>query len=289
MKAKTTILSPSLEQYEVTELLGSGATGDVYKAIRYRDNQLVAIKFLKRVDYPSLVHFQRELWAYREFNNCPLIVNLLDCDLATDRPYLVLEFCTYGSAREKLDFLVSFPKTTLALVTHVAAALEEIHQRGCIYRDLKPDNLLLTNDGAGNLVMKLGDTGLICLPGEFGQFAATRTPAGTLPYMAPELFKDGNRYTRAAEVFALGVTVQELLTGVRPAPGTVISSGPIEVRTLIQNMIAAEPSARPTIREVRTELVRAHRLLARKDKITLTVLCGALIMLSLAFWLKPKK
>ena len=263
MKAKTTILSPSMEQYEVTELLGSGATGDVYKAIRYRDNQLVAIKFLKRVDYLSLIHFQRELWAYREFNNCPLIVNLLDCDLATDRPYLVLEFCTYGSAREKLDFLVSCPKTTLALVTHVTAALEEIHQRGCIYRDLKPDNLLLTNDGTGNLVMKLGDTGLICLPGEFGQFAATRTPAGTLPYMAPELFKDGNRYTRAAEVFALGVTVQELLTGVRPAPGTVISSGPVEVRTLIQNMIAAEPSARPNISEVRTELVRAHRLLAR--------------------------
>ena len=102
MKARTTIPSQSMEQYEVTELLGSGATGDVYKAIRYSDNQIVAIMFLKRVDYLSLVHFQRELWACRQFNDCPVIVNLLDCDLTPNRPYLVLEFCIYGSARQTL-------------------------------------------------------------------------------------------------------------------------------------------------------------------------------------------
>lgn len=289
MKAGTIIHSPALERYEVRRLLGSGATANVYQAIRLRDNWPVAIKFLRREDYSSLVRFQRELWAYEEFRDCPFVLDILDSDLMARRPYLVLEFCAYGSARQRLDFLVSCPAATLALATHVAAALEAVHHRGCLYRDFKPDNLLLTSDSAGNMVMKLGDAGLICLPGEFGLLAATRTPAGTLPYLAPELFRFGSQYTQAAEVFALGVTLHELFTGQRPAAGATATSGPAELRALIQNMIAVEAHARPAISEVRAELMRAHQLFIRKEQAVLAVLCGGLIALSLALLLKPKK
>jgi serine/threonine protein kinase len=289
MENGTIIKSASGERYVLTGPLGAGATSDVYSALRIRDNVTVAIKFLRSRDYITQVHFQRELWAYREFHGCPFVVDLLDNDLAAQRPYLVLEFCSYGSARQNLGYLNSNQKMTLALLTHLATSLEVVQQRGCIYRDLKPENLLLTKDGAGNMIMKLGDAGLICLPGEFGQFVATRTPAGTLPYMAPELFKQGAIYTREAEIFALGVTAHELLTGQRPGAGAMITTGPTETQGLIGRMIAIDPRERPTIADVRAGILQAHKLLVDRDQTVLAILCGGLLALGIAAVLKGKK
>jgi serine/threonine protein kinase len=139
------------------------------------------------------------------------------------------------------------------------------------------------------MIMKLGDAGLICMPGEFGQFVATRTSAGTLPYMAPELFKRGAIYTREAEIFALGVTSYELLTGQRPVAGATITAEPIEVQALIGRMIAINPRERPTIADVHAELLRAHKFLVERDQTLLAVLCGGLLALGVAAILKGKK
>lgn len=289
MENGTIINSASGERYVLSGLLGAGATSDVYRAQRVSDNIAVAIKFLRSRDYITQVHFQREMWAYREFHGCPFVVDLLDSDLSAPRPYLVLELCQRGSARQNIAYLNSDHKTTLALLTHLTSALEKIQQRGCIYRDLKPDNLLLTRGGVGGMVMKLGDAGLICLPGEFGGFVATRTPAGTLPYMAPELFKGGAHYTREAEVFALGVTAHELLTGIRPSAGDLITAGPYEVRTLLTRMVSADPRERPDIGQVRKELLEAYKILTDRDQLVSTVFWGGLIALGLAALLRGKK
>jgi serine/threonine protein kinase len=271
------------------ENIGDGATADVYRALRSSDGVAVAIKLLRKSDYASKVRFQRELWAYREFEGFPFVVDLLDSDLSAWRPYLVLEFCQHGSASHNLAYLNANPKVTLALLTHLATSLEEIQRRGCIYRDLKPDNLLLTRDSVGNMVMKLGDAGLICLPGEFGRFVATRTPAGTLPYMAPELFTNGAEYTKEAEVFALGVTAHELLTGARPIAGAAITSGPVEVRDLIGRMVASDPRARPEVSVVRAELLNAYQAVVSQEQKTLALLCGGILALIVAALLKGKR
>lgn len=283
------IKSASGERYVVAGPLGAGATSDVYSALRVSDNMSVAIKFLRSRDYVMQVHFQREMWAYREFHGCPFVVDLLDSDLTAQRPYLVLELCSYGSARQNLRYLNSNQKITLALLTPLASSLETIQRRGCIYRDLKPENLLLTKDGSGNMVMKLGDAGLICMPGEFGQFVATRTPAGSLPYMAPELFRRGAIYTREAEIFALGVTAHELVTGQRPSAGANITTGPTEVQGLIGRMLAIAPRERPTIADVHAGLLQAHKLLVERDQTVLAILCGGLLALGIAAILKGKK
>ena len=289
MKHGTVIQSPTRERYVLRGQIGAGATADVHRALRSSDGVAVAVKFLRHGDYALRVRFQRELWAYREFQGSPFVVDLLDSDLSATRPYLVLELCQHGSARQNMGYLNSNHKTTLALLTHLAAALDEIQRRGCIYRDLKPDNLLLARDDAGNMVMKLGDAGLICMPGEFGGFVATRTPAGTLPYMAPELFKGDARYTKEAEVFALGVTAHELLTGVRPASGTFITTGPHEVRALITRMISADSRQRPSIGDVRAALVEAHQRMNDRDQLLSAVFWGGLIALVIAALRKAGK
>jgi len=289
MKEGSIIESPVRERYVLNGQLGTGATSDVYHALRSSDGVAVAIKFLRNGDYASRVRFQKELWAYQEFQSSPYVVDLLDSDLSAHRPYLVLELCQHGSARDNMGYLNSNHKVTIVLLTHLVAALDEIQRRGCIYRDLKPDNLLLARDATGNVFMKLGDAGLICMPGEFGGFVATRTPAGTLPYMAPELFKGGARYTKEAEIFALGVTAHELLSGVRPASGTFIAAGPYEVRDLITRMISADPRQRPSIGDVRAALVEAHQSMNDRDQLLSAVFWGGLIALGIAALRKAGK
>src|SRR2546423_63714 len=120
MKEGTVIQSPAGERYVLTGQLGVGATADVHRALRSSDSVAVAVKFLRHGDYISRVHFQRELWAYREFQTCPFVVDLLDSDLSAPRPYMVLELCQLGSARQNMGYLNSNHKTTLALLTHLA-------------------------------------------------------------------------------------------------------------------------------------------------------------------------
>lgn len=289
MENRKIVRSPAGETYIIEEQKGSGATGTVYSARRVRDNRQVAIKFLHNRDYTAFTRFQREAWAYGYFNDCPYIVSLLDHDLSGTLPYLVEEFCVHGSGRDRLAFLRFQPTLTTALLIHVAVALETVHERGCLYRDLKPDNLLLTADTSGNYIMKLGDAGLICLPGEYGLPLATRNALGTVPYMAPELFRRGAVYTKEAEVFAFGVTACEMLTTTRPAAGSIINSGRGEVRSLLQRMIAVEPSARPTIGEVRAGLQKALEQMQKQDQLVTTVLGGGLLALLLVALFKKKK
>lgn len=282
------INSPAGETYRLEGERGSGATSKVYSAWRIRDNRQVAIKFLQERGYVAQMRFEREAWAYEQFRDCPFIVSLLDHNVRGIAPYLVQEFCIHGSARQQLGFLRSQPKTTIALLIHVAIALETIHQHGCLYRDLKPDNLLLTENESRQYVMKLGDAGLICLPGEYGLPLATRNVLGTLPYMAPELFQYGAQYSREAEVFAFGVTACEMLTGTRPLAGSSITYGPSEIRSLLQRMISTMPGERPTINQVRVELLNTYRQIERRDQLIATALGGSIIVLLVAAMLKKK-
>ena len=280
MRENTIIRAASGEQYRSAELLGAGATADVYRATRLRDQATVAVKVLRRGDYPARVRFQREMWGYQQFVACPYIVTMFDSDLSAVHPYIVLEYCGFGSARHNLGYFISDHRGTLALLTHVAMALEVIRRQGCLYRDVKPDNMLLTTDAAGHSVLKLGDAGLICLPGESGQPLATRTPGGTLPYMAPELFIAGAQYTSAAEVFAFGVTAHELLTGEVLRAGASVTTGPIGVRALIERMVAASPEARPSITDVRASLQIAHQQIKSGEQVAAAILIGGALALA---------
>jgi len=272
MQPQRIIHGSTHEAYSVRRLIGSGAQGTVYEGRRIRDNQRVALKFGCR-DLDARRRLRQEAWAYREFSDCPFIVDLVDHNLDSSDPFLVEEFCDMGSARDRLMFLQWNQRSTIGFITHVCAALEIVQSRGCLYRDLK-----------------LGDAGLICLPGEYGAALATRNGlVGTIEYMAPELFKGGAVYSEAAEVFALGVCSCEMLFGARPKAGSVIYHGPYQTKALLQQMIAVDPSARPTITQVKNVLLSAYDEMGRQQNAAGLVLGAGLVALVVAAIWKGSK
>jgi serine/threonine protein kinase len=261
---KGTTLYTADHQYSVGKCLGRGAQGSVYKAIR-GDGLEVAIKLIRDVTSTSLGRQHREGWAFQQFPNH--FVRLLDWNLTCARPFLVLEFCIHGSAREHITYLSLCHSVTVPLLAQAARALEALHSQGFLYRDFKPDNLLLTQYGLGPWMAKLGDAGLICLPQELSLAQMTRFAGrGTAEYMAPESRFPGALFTQQAEAFAFGVTAVELLTGVRPSAGMRISSGPSELHSLFTGMIANDPGLRPSLREARLGLEAAGENLRQRNR-----------------------
>jgi eukaryotic-like serine/threonine-protein kinase len=287
MESQSRIYSSTNEAYSVGRCIGRGAQGVVYEGHRVRDNQRVALKF-GNGDGVAIARLRREAWAYQEFSDCQFIVDLLDHNLNTSSPFLVEEFCNMGSAREQLSFLQWNQRTTIGLLTHVCTALEVIQSRGCLYRDLKPDNLLVTKLNS-SLFMKLADAGLICLPGEYGSALATRNALGTLEYMAPELFKSGAVYSQEAEVFALGVSGCEMLFGKRPPAGSIINAGPVQTRALLEQMIAVTPSARPTLARTKATLLSAYEQIGKQEDSALAIAGAGLLALIIAAIWKGRK
>src|SRR6185295_4966283 len=130
----------TIPEYEELERLGAGATGEVYKARRLSDGKIVALKYSRLYDYFALREFQREAWNQQRVNS-PFVVDILDYNFSAQPPYIVLEYCEQGSARQALANVFWQPDKIAALLSHAAAGIEAIHNTGGVHRDIKPDNL----------------------------------------------------------------------------------------------------------------------------------------------------
>ena len=194
-----TMLGP----YRIERRLGEGGMGDVYKARDTRLGRDVAIKIAKR-EFSG--RFQREAQAISALNH-PHICTLYD----VGPDYLVMEYIEGTPIRGPMAV-----GEALRLATQIAAAVRHAHQHGVIHRDLKPANILVTKSGA-----KVLDFGLARLEragGVGSDVTATHTLTeqgailGTLRYMSPEQLK-GEEADRRSDVFAFGVVLYEMLTG----------------------------------------------------------------------------
>lgn len=243
-------------RYERLRLLGQGASGSVYLGRRLADNAQVALKYPRVVNYTGLWEFQREANNYYRQQNCQFVVDLLDYNFSSSEPYLVLEYCQLGSAREFVPQLRWQEEKIAALLTHAAAGIESIHAGGGVHRDIKPDNLLVTRTEKGHLIMKVNDFGLARLPSKHVFPFMTINLVGTPAYIAPEVLA-GKDFTQAADIFSFGITIHEFFTGIRPTAGSEQLSCPKPLLKLVGSMLSVEPKQRPTIKEVRKELVQA--------------------------------
>ncbi len=237
-------------KYNLLEPLGQGGFGIVHKAQRTSDGKIVAIKTLNQPGSRS--HLQRfvneanDLWLLQ---NHPHIVELIDYDFQGPTPYIAMEFCEFGSLRTQT-------LTYDSIFVHaqgIASGLAEIHSRGGIHRDIKPENLLLARGQDGQPVVKISDFGLANLPTNFAP-NITQNARGTTLYWAPELFQR-KPCTPATDVFALGTTLTELLTGSRnPASLFWYFNVPGQFKNLLKRMVSFVPQNRPTCVEILNEL-----------------------------------
>lgn len=217
--------------YRVVEALGSGAISTIYKAVQEPLGRIVALKALKTQISPTSSfgeQLDREAKILRDLAH-PNVVLLLDvARTPSGRPFLVLENIEGPSLQQVLaKKRVLGVEAALAIAIGICAALEHVHERGVVHRDVKPSNVLLTRSG----VVKMIDFGIAqrartaSVSDAFG--AEGITPSGR---MAPEAVKDafgtpaymspeqilGDFVDGRSDLFSLGVVLYQMLSGSRP-------------------------------------------------------------------------
>ncbi|MCB9893345.1 MAG: serine/threonine protein kinase [Planctomycetes bacterium] len=233
--------------YRTVSLLGKGSFGEVFRGVQDQTGGLVAIKFLLREQELALDRFQSEAQLLQRLSNEQHVVRILDMNLGTPRPFIVLEYCDRGTLHSMIKRLQW--RDVCNVVGHVATALSSVHALGSFHRDVKPANILLqTVPGSRQFIAKLGDFGVARNNRPvYGNL--TFSACGTPGYMAPEL-DHGHPFSAAADVYSLGITAVEVLTGSRSVTALGGARIPPELREYIKKMSSPSAGDRPTAVEV---------------------------------------
>ena len=212
---------PIIPGYELYEVLGTGATGVVYKARQIALDRVVAIKLVGHGVGSSPSDWRRicaEAEMVAKFQH-PNIVQIHEVGQVASRPYLTLEYVASGTLSDLLQGQPVSAQIAASITTQLAVAVHHAHERGIIHRDIKPTNVLMTADGTP----KLTDFGLAKrLDIDLGH-TQSGTILGTPCYMAPEQAYGRHQETGpATDVYALGVVLYQMLTGRVPFVGETL-------------------------------------------------------------------
>jgi serine/threonine-protein kinase len=207
-------------RYEIVRSIGHGGAAIVYLGRDLLLNRRVAVKVLRAQyggDPQYVARFQREAQAAASFAH-PNIIDIYDVGEMNGAPYIVMEYIEGDTLKEIIENEGPFdPDDVASLIEQVAAALDYAHARGVIHRDVKPQNILVTNEGLAKVV----DFGIAKSPGESALTDAGLT-IGTAHYISPEQ-ASGLPATPSSDVYSLGIIAYEMLCGQMPfdAPNAV--------------------------------------------------------------------
>jgi Tol biopolymer transport system component len=229
--------------YIVDRLVGSGGGGEVWRARDERLDRDVAIKVLPPQfisDAARLRRFADEARSAGALNH-PNILVVHDVGEHRGTPFLVTEYLNGQSLRHRLASGPLSVEEAVGAALGIARGLAAAHGRGIVHRDLKPDNVFLSEEGG----VKLLDFGLATLhaadgpPGSTPDSGIASVMAGTVGYMPPEQI-NGRAADARGDLFALGVTLYELLSGRRPFAGA-------STLEILQAVLTAEPAGVATL------------------------------------------
>lgn len=270
--------------YRIVEKIGEGGMGVVYRALDTRLNREVAIKVL-RIDPARKLssakvkeiraRFYKEAQAAARLNH-PNIVSIFQVSHSAGQPYIVMEYLKGKSLLERMEETRSQEEVVKTAI-QICDALEYAHSQGVIHRDIKPDNIVITQDGR----VKITDFGIARI--EDAEIALTRAGVlmGSPAYCAPEQLRDFSNVDGRADLFSLGVILYQWLTGRLPFEGNaapevitkILTQDPVPPRSLnpdispslealILRALAKEPEERiASAGEFKAELARVLALM----------------------------
>jgi serine/threonine protein kinase len=264
---------PRIPGYELLTPLGGGMLTSVYAARALDDDSPCAVKVLRPdwSDQPTAIKLlQREARACLAVRH-PHLIAVKRAHVTRTPYFLVMDMLPGESLRRRLrrDYRLP-PATVLWIARQIAEALAALHREGFVHGDVKPDNVRILAEGNAMLL----DLGFAHRPGENASFLEEGYVLGTVNYLAPELCGPSPRDDQASDLFSLGVTLFEMLTGQLPyPPGTIEqilrrheSDPPADIRShdvrlprgaakLVNALLSHRPKDRPVASRVVQELI----------------------------------
>ncbi len=203
-------------RFKLLRKLGSGSSGVVYLARTESQDQPVALKIIHAESViPETARAFRQEFALLSHLDHPSIVRIFDYGITSrGQPYFVMEYVQgpHFGTKQVHSFIKKNHLTQFySIVVDICLGLEYLHGYGLIHQDIKPDNILLHTADSGRLCAKLSDFGLAAMAGS----GDVRYLSGTLEYFSPEAIR-GAPIDRRADLYSLGVTLYEVLTGKNP-------------------------------------------------------------------------
>ncbi|BBY20021.1 protein kinase domain-containing protein [Mycobacterium stomatepiae] len=247
-------------RYLVQGKIASGGTSTVYRGLDVRLDRPVALKVMDSRyagDSQFLTRFQLEARTVARLKN-PGLVAVYDQGMDARHPFLVMELIEGGTLRELLVERGPMPPHAVAAVLRpLLGGLAAAHRAGLVHRDVKPENVLISDDGE----VKIADFGLVRAVAAAG-ITSTSVILGTAAYLSPEQVRDGNAGPRS-DVYSAGILTYELLTGGAPftgdsplsvayqrldhdvpRPGSVIEGVPAQFDDFVACATARDPAER---------------------------------------------
>jgi serine/threonine-protein kinase len=251
--------------YPIVDRLGRGGSGRVYRALEPARRRPVAVKVLPAQfgkDPERAERFVRAAETMATIRH-PNLVQVVDHGRDGDLHYLVMEWVPDATTLDLVlrERRLALPEA-LRIFKGICRGLEAAHRRDLAHRDLNPRNVLVSRDLS---VVKLGGFGASRLGGTSrleGTISTSETSMGTLHYMAPELLRDMTTSDPRSDVYSLGVTLYEMLTGRLPVgrfglPSQLQSAVPPDLDPVVLKCVAANPAERyPTVTKLLEEIAR---------------------------------
>ncbi len=200
-----------IDNYRILESIGVGGMGIVFKAIHIKLDKLFALKMIAPGMFMNknfIKRFQTEAKALAKFED-PNIVRIYDLRSYKDQWFIVMEYVDGINLLDKIKKDGPFPwQEALHILKQMLSAIGHAHDSGIIHRDIKPNNVMITKDG----MVKVTDFGLAKDQTSFTN-TMTVTSGGTLYYMSPEHVKGFSFTDKRSDIYSIGMTFYEMITG----------------------------------------------------------------------------